>query len=241
MHHRRMFLQAGAALAVPAIGGALLTRERTSVEAACAACGDDPVSAEAMRQFKAAIRALQKSHKGEHARQAGAALRVIAASGRTRHLDAQFRGAVEQEVATFGRDNVLLRPFDREQFAANAREFGWVPAPELLRNPTLAERQQTLENLLAGGLTTHIERSASFFELVGADLDARRPVRLAQTTKEEQIAACKNLQNLVFQSEVAMIVACLFGTVVACAYFSGVYVGVRYYYEYETECSKWLG
>lgn len=239
MHDRRMFLQAGAALALPAIGGVLLTRERGIVEAACAACADDPVSAETMRQFKEAIRALTRSGKGEHARRAASALRVMAVNGKARNLDADFRHAVKREVTTYGRDNVLMRPFDHGQFAATAREFGIAPAPEV-RATTLAERRQALDALLAGGITAHIERAAEFFEAAGARLDARGPVRRVQT-KDEWIKICRDLQTLISTSEAAMIVACLLGGPFACAYFSGYYLGVKLYYETQTECSRWVG
>jgi hypothetical protein len=235
-----MFLQGGAALALPAIGGALLARDRTIVEAACPTCADDPVSAEALRQFKGAIRALIKSAKGEHARRAAGALRVMAANGRSRNLDAEFRRAVEREVNIYGRDNVLMRPFDREQFAAIAREFGVVPAPELWKDHSVAERQHALDTLLAAGVVAHMDRAAAFFESAGAELDVRAPMRRVQT-KEEQIAACRGLKDLMFQSEIMMITACLFAGPISCAYFTGVYVGVRYYYEYQTECSRWVG
>ena len=240
MHDRRMFLQVGAALAVPAVGAALMGRPRGVVEAACAACSDDPVAAEAMRQFKAAIRALGKTHRGEHARQAGAALRLLAAHSRARNLDAEFRQTVAREAQTYGRDNVLMRPFDYEQFAGTAREFGVSPAPELLRNPTLAERRQALDLLLTDGIAAQAERAARLFERIAVELDARGPMHLVQT-KEEQIAFCRGLKDQVFQAEVLMIAACLFAGTIACAFFSGYYVGIRYYYEYQTECSMWLG
>jgi hypothetical protein len=241
MHGRRIFLHAaGTALAVPVIGSVLTHPDLGRVEAACPGCGDDPVSAEALHQFKAAIRALSKSAKGEHARQAAAALRVIAANGRAHKLDAEFRRAVEREVKTYGRDNVLLRPFDRQQFAANAREFGVVPAPELRIDVSLAERRQTLDALLAAGVTAHIEGAAAFFEAAGAELDAKGPLQRVQT-KEEQIQMCRDLQTFINTAEGAMVIACVIGGPLSCAYFSGVYLGAKIYYETQTECSKWLG
>jgi hypothetical protein len=239
MHDRRMFLQAGATLALPVIGGVLLTRERGIVEAACTTCADDPVSAETLRQFKEAIRALTKSAKGEHARRAASALRVMAVNGRTRKLDAEFRRAVDREVKTYGRDNVLMRPFDREQFAATAREFGIVPAPEV-RTTTLAERREALDGLLSSGITAHMERTAEFFEAAGAHLDTRGPVQRAQT-KDEWIRICRDLQIYISTAEAAMIVACLLGGPLPCAYFSGAYLGAKLYYDTQTECSRWVG
>jgi len=238
MQTRRMFVQAGAALALPAIGGVLLTRDRGIAAAACTTCADDPVSAEAMRQFKAAIRAFKRSAKGEHARRAGAALRVVAANARERNLDADFRRAAQREVNTYGRDNVLTRPFDRERFAAIAREFGVTPAPEV-RMTTLAERAQALDELLSTGIAAYMERGAEFFEAAGAQLDARGPVQQVQT-KEEQIAMCRNLQNYVFSTEVAMILACLLGGPFACAFATGVYLGAKIHYETQTDCWRWL-
>lgn len=238
MQNRRMFLQTGAALAVPVVGGVLIGRPRDSVQTTCTTCTDDPVSAETMRQFKAAIRALAKSSKGEHARQAAAALRVLAANNRSRNLDAEFRRAVEREVTTYGRDNVLMRPFDREQFAATAREFGVVPVPDV-RTTTLAERRQALEALLSTDLSVQMDRAAEFFESAGARLDARGPVQRVQT-KEEQIAMCRGLQNHVLVSETAMIIGCLLGGPITCAFLSGYYLGAKLYYETQTDCSRWL-
>lgn len=240
MHHRRMFLQAGAALALPAIGGALLARPRGVVEAACATCADDPVAAEAMRQFRAAIRALTKAAKGEHARRAAGALRILAVNGRAKNLDAEFRAHAARELDTYGRDNVLLRPFDHEQFTALAREFGVTPAPALRSTLTLAERRQALDALLTDGVVAHIDRAAAFFEAAGSDLDARAPLRRVQT-REEWIAICRDLQSLISISEATMIVACLLSGPVACAFFSGYYLGVKLYYETQTECSRWVG
>jgi len=241
MHRRRMFLHAaGAALAVPVIGSVLTRPDYGRVEAACPSCGDDPVSVEALRQFRAAIRGLSKSARGEHARQAAGALRVLAANGKARNLDAEFRRAADREVKTYGRDNVLMRPFDREQFAATAREFGVVPAPDVRMNVDLAERRQVLDILLTAGVTVHIERAAAFFEAAGAQLDTKGPVQRVQT-KEEQIAMCKDLQTFINTAEGAMIVACVIGGALACAYFSGVYLGAKIYYQTQTECSKWLG
>jgi hypothetical protein len=239
MQTRRMFVQAGAAFALPVVGGVLLTRERGIVAAACTTCADDPVSAEAMRQFKAAIRALGKSAKGEHARQAAAALRVMAVNARARNLDAEFKRSAQREVSTYGRDNVLMRPFDREQFVATAREFGIVPAPELREIP-LAERRQALDTLLSTGVTPHLDRAAAFFEAAGADIDRRGPVRHVQT-KEEQIAICRNLQTYVSTAEGLAIIACVLWGPVACAYFSGAYLGAKLYYDTQTDCSRWLG
>lgn len=240
MQGRRMFLHAaGAALSVPVIGSVLTYPEFGRVEAACGSCGDDPVSAEALRQFKAAIRGLIKSAKGEHGRQAAAALRVMATNGKARNLDAEFRRAVKRELKTYGRDNVLMRPFDREQFAATAREFGVDPPPELVATPTLAERRQGLDALLNEGVTVHMERAAELFAAIGAQLDARGPVQRVQT-KEQQIQMCRDLQTYISTAEGAMIIACVLGGPLACAYFSGVYLGARIYYETQTDCSRWL-
>ena len=238
MQNRRTFLQAGAALAVPVVGATLIGRPRSIAEAACTTCTDDPVAAETMRQFKAAIRGLAKSSKGEHARQAAASLRVMAANSRSRHLDAEFRRAVEREVTTYGRDNVLMRPFDREQFVATARDFGVVPAPDV-RTTTLAERRQALEALLSADLSAQMDRAAEFFEAAGARLDSRGPVQRVQT-KEEQIAMCRGLQNHVLVSETAMIIGCLLGGPLTCAFLSGYYLGAKLYYETQTDCSRWL-
>ena len=241
MQGRRMFLHAaGAALSVPVIGSVLSYPDFGGVEAACGSCGDDPVSAEALRQFKAAIRGLTKSGKGEHGRQAAAALRVMAANGKARNLDAEFRRAARRELKTYGRDNVLLRPFDREQFAATAREFGVDPPPEISTSGTLAERQKALDALLAAGLTPHMDRAADLFEAMAAQIDARGPVLRVQT-KEQQIQICKDLQTFISTAEGFMVVACLLFSTIACAYYSGVYLGAKIYYATQTECDKWLG
>jgi hypothetical protein len=235
-----MFLHAaGAALSVPVIGSVLTYPDFGRAEAACGSCGDDPVSAEALRQFKAAIRGLTKSANGEHGRQAASALRVLATNGKARNLDAEFRRAVTRELTTYGRDNVLMRPFDREQFAATGREFGVDPAPELATTSTLAERREALDALLKEGVTAHMERSAELFAAIGAQLDARGPVQRIQT-KEQQIQMCRDLQTYISTAEGAMIVACLLGGPLACAYFSGVYLGAKIYYQTQTECSRWV-
>jgi hypothetical protein len=235
-----MFLHAaGAALSVPVIGSVLTYPDYGRVEAACGSCGNDPVSAEALRQFKAAIQGLVKSAKGEHARQAAAALRVLATNGKARKLDDEFRRAVTRELKTYGRDNVLLRPFDREQFAATAREFGVDPAPELSTTMTLADRRRALDGLLAAGVTVHMERSAELFASMGATLDARGPVQRVQT-KDDQIRMCRDLQTYINTAEGFMIIACLFGGPIACAYFSGAYLGAKIYYETQTDCSRWV-
>ncbi len=240
MHGRRMFLHAaGAALSIPVIGSALSYPDFGRVEASCGSCGDDPVSAEALRQFKAAIGGLTKSGKGEHGRQAAAALRVLATNGKARNLDAELRKAVKRELKTYGRDNVLLRPFDREQFAATAREFGVDPAPELSTPSTLAERRRWLDTLLAAGVTSHMERSAELFASIGAQLDARGPVQRVQT-KEQQIQMCRDLQTYIATAEGFMIIACLLWGPLACAYFSGAYLGAKIYFDTQTECSKWV-
>jgi hypothetical protein len=240
MHGRRMFLHAaGAALSVPVIGSVLTYPDVGRVEAACGSCGDDPVSAEALRQFKAAIRGLTKSAKGEHGRQAAAALRVMATNGKARKLDAQFRSAVARELKTYGRDNVLMRPFDREQFAATARGFGVDTPPEVSSHGSLAERRQALDALLATGLTAQMERAAEVFTAIGAQLDARGPVQRVQT-KEQQIQMCRDLQTYISTAEGFMIIACILGGPLACAYYSGVYLGARIYYETQTDCSRWV-
>lgn len=240
MQGRRMFLHAaGAALSVPVIGSVLTYPDFGRVEAACGSCGDDPVSAEALRQFKAAIRGLIKSAKGEHGRQAAAALRVMATNGKARNLDAEFRKAVKRELKTYGRDNLLMRPFDREQFAATARELGVDPAPELSTSFSLAERRQALDALLAAGVTSHMERSANLFAAIAAHLDARGPVQRVQT-KEQQIQICRDLQTYIATAEGLMIIACLLGGPLACAYFSGAYLGAKIYYDTQTDCSRWL-
>lgn len=240
MQGRRIFLHAaGAALSVPVIGSVLTYPDFGQLEAACRSCGDDPVAAETLRQFKAAIRGLTKSAKGEHGRQAASALRVMAANGKARNVDAEFRRAVTRELKTYGRDNVLMRPFDRDQFAATAREFGVAPAPDILTNATLTERRHALDALLAAGVTVHMERAADLFAAIGAELDARGPVQRVQT-KEQQIQICRDLQTFIATAEGFMIVACVIGNVLACAYFSGVYLGARIYYETQTDCSRWL-
>jgi hypothetical protein len=132
-----------------------------------------------------------------------------------------------------------MRPFDREQFAATAREFGVDPAPEVSTTSPLAERRQALDALLAAGVTSHMERSADLFAAIGAQLDAKGPVQRIQT-KEQQIQMCRDLQGYIATAEAAMIVACLLGGPLTCAYFSGVYLGAKLYYETQTDCSRWL-
>lgn len=240
MQSRRLFLHTGAALAVPIMGEALIRRQTTAPPAPCTECPDDPVSVEALRQWKASIRSLVTSAKGEHARQAGAALRILAANAAARNVDGDLRGTIGREVRTYGRDNVLMRPFDRNRFARTAAEFGVSPAPELLTAPTLDQKRRALDSLASRGAAAHLQHAAEFFDAAAARLDARGPLRSVQT-KEDEIAYCKGAQNFVFSAEVMMITACLVGGPIACAYFSGVYVGARYYYDYQTDCKKWLG
>jgi hypothetical protein len=58
-------------------------------------------------------------------------------------------------------------------------------------------------------------------------------------TKEQQMQVCRDLQIFISTAEGAMIIACLIGGPGACAYFSGVYLGAKIYYDTQTDCSRW--
>jgi hypothetical protein len=234
-----MFLHTGAALAVPLIGGALAGRQLPAPEDGCGTCGDDPVTAEALRQFRAGVRA-QKAGKGEGARQAAAALRVIVANGKARNLDEEFRRALQREASIYGHDNILTRGVDAKTFDGHAREFGFTPAD--LRSldlpasaPVDLDRgRRILDRLLADGITPFLEYAAHAFDAVGGALDARSSFRRVQT-KEQQQAYCQGLKDWMSTAEVLMVLGCLLGPV-SCAYWTGVYLGARAHYYWYADC-----
>ena len=232
MHTRRAFL-----VSVPAVSGGIIALGREpEATSSCQSCADDPVAAEAMRQLALAIRGLAEAPRGEHARQAAAALRVLAANGKAKNLDARLRSALQTEVRTYGRQNVLHRELDPGQFRAAAREFGVAP-PELL-GVDARRRGKALDLLLAAGVTPVIADAANFFDRSGAHLDAQYAnIRPAQTTKEEQ-QYCAGLRDYVSNLEGIMLVTCVLAPGAACAFAVGAYIGARIYYDNYSGCPR---
>jgi hypothetical protein len=233
---RRLFLGRTFAAAVPLAVGIPTLAPRPGAQASCASC-DDPVAAEALRQLKAAIRGFaNRSATGEHGRQAAGALRIMVVHSRAQNADARFRRVANEEIRIYGRDNVLIRPFDQEQFASAAREFG--VAPEL-RGTNMSARRQALDSLLQGGVTPHLLRAAEFFEAAGATLDDDAGhVRRIQITKEQQ-QYCAGLRAYVDNTEAIMTVTCLLtGISPACGFAMGVYIGARLFYNSYSGCNR---
>lgn len=219
-----MFLHRGAAFGVPLRAGTPLQPHAGTDRPAGLGGDEDLVAAEALRQFRTGVRA-QIEGRGEGARQAASALRVMAAHARAQGLDDQFRRMLQREVETYGRDGVLWRHISPARVAADAREFGLDPAPGLV-SPDMATRRLVLESLLTLGITPHLLTAAEHFDRAGAHLDARGTSARGQVAGGEALPGA-GVREWVSRAETAMTIACFSPSAATCAFFAGIYVGAR--------------
>jgi hypothetical protein len=178
--------------------------------------GASGLEAELLRQLREGIRGMQGNRRGEAARRVAATLRVVIADLRAKNVDGQFAAYLRDTLARNGEAAVLSRditPF----VAGDLRDFGIRSLP---RVSDYAMRQQALRLLQSRGLTASLAAVADAFDELSVGLE-RYPV----VTISRQADSCPDLQLQLRIVEAAMIAACLFNPV-ACAIFSGLYVGL---------------
>src|SRR5688500_4148671 len=174
MQTRRIFLGAAAAGVGSVVTGSIVLDPRANAQGRAAAPGPhgfagDGVTRELRRQLKGAVHGV-RTGKSEGARQLASVLRIAAAHGAARGVDAEVRSSLRRAVRAEGKQALLLREVPHARMAAEAREFGVdAPAHPVL---DLAGRERALDQLLAEGLTPQWLRAADFFEGLAGQLDA---------------------------------------------------------------------
>lgn len=131
----------------------------------------DFVQTELRRQLRQHTQQLYRQGRAEDARALAATLRLAAAHGKGKRIDADVQRLLRQAIAKEGRQAILLR-LDQVPSAmqAEAKALG-VDLPQHV--PSLSEREAVLDELLKRGITQHWERAAWMLETAAVELDAR--------------------------------------------------------------------
>src|SRR5262245_29796306 len=158
---RRVFVGSVAAGLPLLAGGATLALAQRQSDAARI---QDPVADQLLTDMKGAVRSLSKAGSGEHTRRLASSLRLLAAWGASRQVDARVKETIRSVIAREGRQALLRRNVDRAMFRDEARMLGFdarsnVPVPEPLTVDD-ATRQKIVDELLTDGVTARWRRLA---------------------------------------------------------------------------------
>jgi len=161
------------------------------------------------------------------ARRHAAALRMLAAFGTKEGCDKQFRDGLRRIIRIQGREALISeRPDLVSGSSAYVKELARQGIRINLTDrftrqlPLNASRKsKALNDLMADGITATLRRQADTLDAVAADL---APFRQAQQTKAEQL--CDEINGQIYQFELLVGVACIFGSVVACATTTASYL-----------------
>jgi hypothetical protein len=144
----------------------------------------DFVQQELRRQLYQHTQQLYRRGRAEDARALAATLRVAAAHGKGKQIDAEVQRALRRAIAKQGRQAILLQ-LDQipPALQAESKALGVeIPAQVPLSVP---EREAALEHLLKYGVTPQWEQAASMLETAAAAFEGRGPVQRVrfQTTR----------------------------------------------------------
>jgi len=177
--NRRVFVGSVAA-GLPVLAGAAYglaaTPPARAHDHATAEAQADAVFDHVVREIAAIHnRGTERGFTGEDARAIAAQLRTAAVRGAQIDLDGMARAGVEQLIRRRGRNAVQAIDFDRARATAQLKRYGiavddrWFAAGL----PDDAMRTKALEELINGGVTEVLARSARVFDKMGSVLDAR--------------------------------------------------------------------
>lgn len=171
---RRVFVGSMAA-GLPFLSGtALVTQSRSDHDHAVN--GVDHFVDYLVRQMAATHNAAQRGPRGDHFRALAAQLRTLSVYERHVGLDDRVRTEVRRRVDRQGRSSVLFADEDPGMRRKNLQAFGFrTPNPprqgEL--TPSHEQREAALDELLVGGVTPVLDRTAGLAEKAAVRIDAR--------------------------------------------------------------------
>jgi hypothetical protein len=187
----------------------------------------DPVLDEINRQLVASLNDMDSS-PADAARRHAAALRMLAAFGTKEGWDKQFRDSLDQIIRTHGRERVISeRPDLASASSAYVKELGRLGIRLRLSDrftrqiPLHVNRKsKALDDLLNDGITATLRRQADTLDAIAPRLARFR--QASQPTKAEQ--KCDEINQQLFQFEILVAAACIFGTVIACGTTTASYL-----------------
>ena len=214
--NRRVFIGSAVAAGVGSIGvvsAGSLVRASPDV---------DGVYGEIVDQLTRAVARMQERPDGGAARQVGSALRLLAAWGRANGIDGMITRSLGDSVRRQGRAAIVARPFD---LGAELRMRGWQLPPRFDVTATAVDIGDSLDDLLANGITRHWADYAEAFEASAADLDRSSSVltRAAQTPYN-----CSGAEFMLLMLQTQVALACSIGMAVGpefCAIATAVALG----------------
>lgn len=220
---RREFM-AGSLVGIPF----LLSQQVLSAQKATAAeTGPDPVLEEIQLQLIGSLNDMERT-PADAARRHAMALRMLAALGAKEGYDKQFGDALRRAIRARGREALLAeRPDLENQSSAYVKELARqgvrISQPDRFSRQLPLDTQRkskALDALLAGGIVAAWRQQADTLYSIASDLEALRPAR--QPTKAEQ--KCEEIQGQLYQFELLVFVACVFGGPIACATTTASYL-----------------
>jgi hypothetical protein len=222
--NRRQFVTSIAAVGVPS----LLLIKPSEIVAQGRSSAADPVLDEITRQLYASMNDMEKG-PADAARRHAAALRMLAAFGAKEGWDRQFRADLDRAIRTHGRSRLISeRPDLTSAGSAYIKEL----TRQGIRLNKLADRftrqvpldtgrkSKALDDLMANGLTATLREQAETLEAVASELVQFR--QASQPTKVEQ--KCDEINQQMYQFELLVAFACIFGTVIACGTTTASYL-----------------
>ncbi|HXG89698.1 MAG TPA: hypothetical protein VNJ02_15320 [Vicinamibacterales bacterium] len=201
-------------------------QELTAQKPAAIAGGAEPVLDEINRQLFASLNDMERAPAAAARRHADA-LRMLAAYGAKEGYDTLFGDRLRSVVRTQGRQALIL---ERPDLASLTSAYVKELARQGIRvNVTdrfarqlpldVAMKEKALDDLLARGVTATWRRHAATLHAVASDLEPFRPAR---QTKAEQL--CDELNGQLYQFEILVGIACIFGGLIACGTTTASYL-----------------
>lgn len=189
--------------------------------------GADPVLEEIQRQLVGSLNDMERA-PADAARRHAMALRMLAALGAKEGYDKQFGDSLRRAIRTRGREAIIAeRPDFVGLSSVYVRELGRqgikVNLAERFTRQTpldMQRKSKALDALLADGVVATWRRQADTLYGIASDLEAFRSAR--QPTKAEQL--CEELNGQLYQFEILVGIACIFGTLIACGTTTASYL-----------------
>jgi hypothetical protein len=230
---RRVFVGSMAAgLPLLAGGGATLAFAQRQSGAARI---QDPVVDQLLADMKGAVRSLSKAGSGEHTRRLASSLRVLAAWGSSRQLDARVKDTIQGVIGREGRQALLRRNVDRMMFRAEARVLGFdaqsnvpVSEPAVIDDAT---RQKIVDDLLTNGVTGRWRQLADTLDAAASALDRQAALRAGGATLVAQVdpSICRMINQELSYLNIQMVFWCapwFYWVPEPCGLATSAYLGV---------------
>jgi len=215
---RRRFLGSAAVLGAGAAIGTTLSFPSMDAPLV-AASRQDLVHDELIRQLTQSVRALRGGRPGEAARSTAATLRLLARHYHAGGVDGDVQKRLRAAIARNGRDAVLRWEADAATRAAEARRFG-VADLALPREPfNLAERERTLDAMVARGVTPALLAAAAELTRLAPELDHAGVTPIARRQ-------CSGVQGMAYSLEFVAQAAAYLKPILGTG-FDGAYFGLK--------------